>query len=196
MAGKLTAAFVKSARHSGRTGRPEKHYDMHGLFLQVLPSGSKQFVQRLVVAGKRSDYGLGGYPIISLAEAREAAWENRRAARRGEVPQVEAPPVAGGPRGPTFAAAFEQVLAFYDFAAAHWAHLRATNVIESAFATIRHRSSRAKGCVARKTMLSMVHKMGRCAEKSWRRLRGFRHLAKVIEGVRFNDGIEDRRAAA
>ena len=63
---------------------------MHGLFLQVMPSGSRQFVQRLVVAGKRSDYGLGGYPIISLAEAREAAWENRRAARRGEVPQVEA----------------------------------------------------------------------------------------------------------
>ena len=69
MAGKLTAAFVKSARHSGRTGRPEKHYDVHGLFLQVMPSGSKQFVQRLVVAGKRSDYGLGGYPIISLAVA-------------------------------------------------------------------------------------------------------------------------------
>ena len=39
-------------------------------------------------------------------------------------------------------------------------------------------------------MLLMVYKMGRCAEKSWRRLRGFRHLAKVIEGVRFNDGIE------
>ena len=56
--------------------------DGHGLFLQVMPSGSRQFVQRLVVAGKRSDYGLGGYPIISLAEAREAVWENRRAARR------------------------------------------------------------------------------------------------------------------
>ena len=93
----------------------------------------------------------------------------------------------------------DELLAFYDFPAAHWTHLRTTNVIESAFATIRHRSSRAKGCVTRKTMLSMVYKMGRCAEKSWRRLRGFRHLAKVIEGVRFNDGIEvleDRRAAA
>ena len=83
--------------------------------------------------------------------------------------------------------------------AAHWTHLRTTNVIESAFATIRHRSSRAKGCVTRQTMLSMIYKMGRCAEKSWRRLRGFRHLAKVIEGVQFNDGIEvieDSRAAA
>ena len=91
------------------------------------------------------------------------------------------------------------MLAFYDFPAAHWTHLRTTNVIESAFATIRHRSSRAKGCVTRQTMLSMIYKMGRCAEKSWRRLRGFRHLAKVIEGVQFNDGIEvikDSRAAA
>ena len=45
-------------------------------------------------------------------------------------------------------------------------------------------------------MLSMIYKMGRCAEKSWRRLRGFRHLAKVIKGVRFNDGIEDRKPFA
>ena len=93
----------------------------------------------------------------------------------------------------------DELLAFYDFPAAHWTHLRTTNVIESAFATIRHRSARAKGCVTRQTMLSMIYKMGTCAEKSWRRLRGFRHLAKVIEGVQFNDGIEvieDSRAAA
>ena len=93
----------------------------------------------------------------------------------------------------------DELLAFYDFPAAHWTHLRTTNVIESAFATIRHRSSRAKGCVTRQTMLSMIYKMGRCAEKSWRRLRGFRQLAKVIQGVRFNDGIElieDSKAAA
>ena len=93
----------------------------------------------------------------------------------------------------------DELLAFYDLPAAHWTHLRTTNVIESTFATIRHRSSRAKGCATRKTMLSMIDKMGRCAEKSWRRLRGFRHLAKVIEGVRFNDGIEvieGSRAAA
>ena len=92
-----------------------------------------------------------------------------------------------------------ELLAFYDFPAAHWTHLRTTNVIESAFATIRHRSSRAKGCVTRQTMLSMICKIGRCAEKSWRRLRGFRQLTKVIQGVRSNDGIElieDSRAAA
>ena len=93
----------------------------------------------------------------------------------------------------------DELLAFYDFPAAHWTHLRTTNVIESAFATIRHRSSRSKGCVTRQTILSMIYKMERCAEKSWRRLRGFRYLAKVIEGVQFNDGIElieDSRAAA
>ena len=93
----------------------------------------------------------------------------------------------------------DELLAFYDFPAAHWTHLRTTDVIESAFATIRHRSARAKGCVTRQTVLSMIYKMGRCAEKSWRRLRGFRHLAKVIEEVQFNDGIElskHSRAAA
>ena len=93
----------------------------------------------------------------------------------------------------------DELLAFYDFPAVHWTHIRTTNVNESAFATIRHRSSRAKGCVTRQTMLSMIYKMGMSAEKSWRRLRGFRQLAKVIEGVTFNDGIEvieDSRAAA
>ena len=93
----------------------------------------------------------------------------------------------------------EQLLAFYDFPAAHWTHLRTTNVIGTAFATIRHRSSRAKGCVTRRTMLSMIYKVGMSAKTSWRRLRGFRQLGKVIEGVKFNDGIEvteDSRAVA
>ena len=60
----------------------------------------------------------------------------------------------------------EELLAFYDLPARHWAHPRTTNVIESAFATIRHRSSRAKGCVTRTTMLSMIYKMGMSAEQS------------------------------
>ncbi len=78
-------------------------------------------------------------------------------------------------------------------------HRAAYDPLESAFAAIRHRSSRAKGCVSRQSMLSMTCKMGMSAEKSWRRLRGFRQLARVIEGVTFNDGIEvieDSRAAA
>lgn len=84
----------------------------------------------------------------------------------------------------------ESLLAFYDFPAEHWIHIRTSNVIESSFATIRHRSKQAKGCFTRNTMLAMIYKMGQCAEGSWRKLRGFKHLAKVFEGVRFKDGIE------
>jgi transposase-like protein len=82
------------------------------------------------------------------------------------------------------------MLAFYDFPAEHWTHIRSTNVIESTFATIRHRSERTKGCVSRDTMLALIFKLGQEAEKSWRRIRGFNHLAKVITGVRFRDGVE------
>jgi putative transposase len=85
----------------------------------------------------------------------------------------------------------DSLLAFYDFPAEHWVHIRTTNPIESAFATIRHRSDRAKGCVSRATMLSLIYKLGMNAEKRWQRLRGFEHLAKVIAGVRFTDGVED-----
>ena len=84
----------------------------------------------------------------------------------------------------------EALLAFYDFPAEHWVHLRTTNPIESTFATIRHRTDRAKGCVTRDTMLSFIYKLGMCAEKRWRRIRGFEYLAKVITGVNFKDGIE------
>jgi len=69
-------------------------------------------------------------------------------------------------------------------------HIRSTNVIESAFATIRHRSDRAKGCVSRDSMLSMIFKLGMSAQLSWRRLKGFEFLAKVIAGVKFRDGLE------
>ncbi len=93
----------------------------------------------------------------------------------------------------------EALLAFYDFPAEHWVHLRTTNPIESTFGTIRHRTDRAKGCVTRETMLTFVYKLAMCAQKRWRRIRGFNHLAKVITGVRFQDGIEvkhSRRSAA
>jgi len=84
----------------------------------------------------------------------------------------------------------ESLLSFYDFPAEHWQHIRTTNPIESTFATIRHRTRKTKGCVSRSTMLTMIYKLGLCAEKRWRRIRGFAHLAKVIEGVTFKDGIE------
>jgi transposase-like protein len=84
----------------------------------------------------------------------------------------------------------EALLAFFDFPAEHWKHLRTTNVIESAFATVRHRTVRAKGCLSNKTALAMIFKLAEAAEKSWRRLDGHNLLPKLILGVKFADGIE------
>jgi transposase-like protein len=84
----------------------------------------------------------------------------------------------------------DSLMTFYDFPAVHWQHLRTTNPIESTFATIRHRTIRTKGCVTRDSMLHMMFKLGECAEKNWRKLRGFAYLAKVIAGVKFVNGEE------
>ncbi|KAB2839298.1 MAG: IS256 family transposase [Burkholderiales bacterium] len=84
----------------------------------------------------------------------------------------------------------QDLLAFYDFPAEHWKHLRTTNPIESTFATVRHRTTRSKGCLSNKTALAMVFKLAQSAESSWRRLRGYNQLPKVIMGVKFADGIE------
>ena len=84
----------------------------------------------------------------------------------------------------------EELLAFYDFPAMHWQSIRTSNPIESTFGTIRHRTKRTKGCLNRDGMLHMMFKLSQCAEQKWIRLRGFDYLAKVIEGVKFKDGIE------
>jgi putative transposase len=94
----------------------------------------------------------------------------------------------------------QALLAFYDFPAEHWKHLRTSNPIESTFATVRHRTVRAKGCLSNRTALAMIFKLAQAAEKSWRRLDGNNQLPKVIRGVKFIDGIEavkqDHQAAA
>jgi putative transposase len=84
----------------------------------------------------------------------------------------------------------EELLVFYDFPAQHWQSIRTTNPIESTFGTIRHRTNRSKGCLTRDGMLHMMFKLGVCAEKNWRRQRGWDYLAKVTTGVKFTDGIE------
>jgi putative transposase len=90
----------------------------------------------------------------------------------------------------------DALLAFYDFPAEHWKHLRTTNVIESSFATIRHRTVRSKGCPSNKTALAMIFKLAEAAEKNWRRLDGHSQLPKVVLGVKFADGIEVVRSQA
>ena len=87
----------------------------------------------------------------------------------------------------------EALLAFYDFPAEHWKHLRTTNPIESTFATVRHRTVRSKGCLSNKTALAMVFKLAQAAEKKWRRLDGHNQLPKLIQGVKFIDGIQAAR---
>ena len=81
-----------------------------------------------------------------------------------------------------------EMLAFYDFPAPHWQHIRTSNPIESTFATVRLRTAKTRGCVARHTILSMVYKLGQSAQKRWRKLRGFKLLAEIIRGVQFKDG--------
>ena len=83
----------------------------------------------------------------------------------------------------------DQMIAFFDFPAEHWIHLRTSNPIESTFATVRQRTSRTKGSGSWSATLAMVFKLMLCAEKRWRRLNGHERLGHLIEGVQFNDGI-------
>lgn len=94
----------------------------------------------------------------------------------------------------------ESLLAFYDFPAEHWKHVRTSNPIESTFATVRLRTDKTRGCLSRQTALAMVFKLAKSAERHWRRLHGSERLAQVIEGVRVRDGepfqeVEDHAAA-
>ena len=84
----------------------------------------------------------------------------------------------------------DALLAFYDFPAEHWKHIRTSNPIESTFATVRHRTTRAKGCLSHDTGVIMVFKMIQTAQSSWRRLDGQNQLPKLITGIKFTDGIE------
>jgi putative transposase len=85
----------------------------------------------------------------------------------------------------------DALLAFFDFPAEHWDHLRTSNPIESVFATVRHRTVRTKGALSQLTAKLMVFKLVMAAAKTWRRLQGQNLLPKVIEGVTFRDGVQE-----
>ena len=82
----------------------------------------------------------------------------------------------------------EELLAFYDFPAEHWVHIRTTNPIESTFATVRLRTKRARNCGSRETTLAMVYKLLESAQKNWKRIKGFNLLTLVVNNVKFKDG--------
>ena len=86
----------------------------------------------------------------------------------------------------------DALMAFYDFPAAHFQHIRTTNPIESTFVTIRLRTRKTRNCVSARSGLSLMHQLAMSAQKRWRRLRGFRQLADVVAGVQFVDGIDQR----
>jgi putative transposase len=90
----------------------------------------------------------------------------------------------------------EALLTFYDFPAEHWEHLRTSNPIESVFATVRHRTVRAKGALSQDTARLMVFKLVMAAARTWRRLKGENQLPKVIQGVTFKNGVEVIKAPA
>jgi putative transposase len=79
----------------------------------------------------------------------------------------------------------EALLAFFDFPAEHWDHLRTANPIESVFATVRHRTVRTKGSLSPRTAKLMVFKLVSAAAKTWRRLKGENQLPKVVRGIKF-----------
>ena len=81
---RLSAVFV-------RTAPPGFYCDGHGLNLRVDPSGARRWVQRLVIRGRPRMLGLGGYPLVSLAEARDVAFSHRKQARAGGAADRAAP---------------------------------------------------------------------------------------------------------
>jgi putative transposase len=83
----------------------------------------------------------------------------------------------------------EQLLAFYDFPAEHWLHIRTTNAIESTFATLRHRTKRVKGAFSKDSALAMMLQLGLEAQKRWHRITAVERLGELIQGVRFVDGV-------
>ena len=90
----------------------------------------------------------------------------------------------------------DRLLAFYNFPAEHWKHIRTTNPIESTCATVRLRTVKTKGCLNRKTALAMPFKLILSAKRKWRKLNGSDQLADIIDGVPFKDGTKQIERAA
>lgn len=88
------------------------------------------------------------------------------------------------------------LLTFYDFPAEHWRHIRTTNPIESTFATVALRTAKVRNCFSSKTVATMAFQMCKCAQKRWKRLNRPEQMAKIIEDVKFENGIEIERKAA
>jgi transposase-like protein len=137
---------------------------------------------------------LNKLPKRQQSEAKQALWQIYRAETKAEANtafdrflktyQVKYPEATE-----CLTKDRDALLAFFDFPAEHWVHIRSTNPIESTFATVRLRTDQTRGCVSKNTILALVFKLVQSAEKRWLRIRGFKYLADVIEGVPFKDGL-------
>lgn len=136
---------------------------------------------------------LNKLPKRQQPEAKRAIWEIYRADSKTEANQalnrfVQTYQTKYPEATQCLAKDRDVLLTFFDFPAEHWAHIRTTNPIESTFATVRLRTDKTRGCVSKDTILALVFKLVESAQKSWLRIRGFKHLADVIEGIPFKDG--------
>ena len=84
----------------------------------------------------------------------------------------------------------EQLLAFYDFPAEHWRHVRTTNPIESSFATVKLRTRVTKGAGSKDAALAMAYKLLDAAQERWRAFNGAELVKELLDGATFKDGIK------
>jgi putative transposase len=144
-------------------------------------------LHRRIAAEQGRPRGPGQYEGRPSRDLRRADSRGGRGSDRCIRQQVQRQARQGGrlsDQGP------EALLAFFDFPAEHWGHLRTSNPIESVFATVCHRTVRTKGALSAKTAKLMVFKLVNAAAKTWRRLKGENQLPKVVQGVKFQNGIE------
>jgi transposase-like protein len=83
----------------------------------------------------------------------------------------------------------EHTLAFYDFPAEHWRHIRSTNVIESIFSMVRLRTYKTRGCCKEESILSLVYKLVETASQRWQKLHSSNIIPLVLKGVKYQDGV-------
>ncbi|MBO6892274.1 MAG: transposase [Roseibium sp.] len=161
-------AALEEIFHSAR----QQHCWMHktGNILNYLPKRTQPKARKMLhdiwQAETREEAHLGFDLFIATFEAKYPKAVERLIKDRGEL------------------------LTFYDFPALHGQSIRARNPTESASAIIRYRTKLAKGRLSRQGLLHMMFKLGQSAEKSWRKLRDFAHLADVIQGVDFVNRIK------